>query len=47
MVQTSIVDLNSPNPDTDPAFRVNPDPDTDPRFDDQKLKKKKQLKIFF
>jgi hypothetical protein len=43
-----------PDPDTDldPAFQVNPDPDTDPDtirihgFDDQKLKKKIQLKFF-
>jgi hypothetical protein len=48
---------DSLNPDTysdvypDPAFQVNPDPDTDPNpiriqgFDDQKFKKKIQLKI--
>ncbi len=42
-----------PDTDLDPAFQVNRDPDTDPDtirihgFDDQKLKKKIQLKFFF
>jgi hypothetical protein len=42
-----------PDPDTDPAFQVNPDPYPDSLeiriqgFDDQKLKKKIKLKIFF
>ncbi len=46
------VDPNSlnpdPNTDPDPAFQENPDPDPIgiKAFDDQKLKKKIQLKIF-
>jgi hypothetical protein len=31
----------------DPAFQVNPDPIRNQGFDDQKLKKKIQLKFFF
>ncbi len=39
------------DPDPDPAFQVNPDTDPDPiciqGFDDNKLKKKIQMKSFF
>jgi hypothetical protein len=42
--------ISAKNPDLNPAFQVNPDPDTDPTriqgFDDQKLKKKKQMEKF-
>ncbi len=38
-----------PDTDPDPAFQVNPDPDLIriQGFDDRKLKKKIQMKIFF
>jgi hypothetical protein len=35
-----------PETDPDPAFQVNPDPIQTQGFDDQKLKKKIQLKNF-
>jgi hypothetical protein len=49
--ETSVVDLDSLNPDPDmdpdPAFQVNPDPIWIQGFDDQNLKKKKYSLNFF
>ncbi len=46
---TKAVDPDSLNPDQEPALQVNTDPDPIriQGFDDQKLRKKIQLKIFF
>jgi hypothetical protein len=49
---TRVSDLHSFDPDPDPAFRLETNPDPDPirvqGFNDQKLRKKIQLKkIFF
>jgi hypothetical protein len=51
MIIGKALDPDSLNPDPDrnpdPAFQVNPDPIRIQDFDDQKQKRKKQLKLFY